>query len=89
SMFLSDSSWRDTLEITFNYDEYGRIIQMGQFTWFHYNPDGNLDSMVITHTFSSGYLANKGTFVILMEIVLHCPLTPELIISIIVHLSLA
>jgi hypothetical protein len=62
SMFLSDSTWRDTLEITFNYDEYGRIIQMGQFTWFHYNPDGNLDSMVITHTFSSGYLANKGTF---------------------------
>lgn len=61
--FLPDSTWDDTLEITFNYDEYGRIIQMGQFTWFHYNQGGNLDSMVITHTVFSGYLANKGTFV--------------------------
>ncbi len=61
--FLSDSTWSDTLEINFNYDEYGRIIQMGQFTWFHYNQGGNLDSMVITHTVFSGYLANKGTFI--------------------------
>ena len=63
SMFQSDSTWDDTLEITFTYDEYDRIIQMGQFTRFHYNPDGNLDSMEITHTYLSGYLANKGTFV--------------------------
>ncbi|MEJ2617082.1 MAG: T9SS type A sorting domain-containing protein [Ignavibacteriaceae bacterium] len=63
SMFRSDSTWGDTLDIIFNYDEYGRIIQMGQYTWFHYNTDGNLDSMVNTHTNLSGYLANKGTFV--------------------------
>jgi len=63
SNFLADSTWGDTLEINFNYDEYGRIINMGQYTWFHYNPGGNLDSILITHTYLSGFLADKGTFV--------------------------
>ena len=61
--FLSDSTWKNNYEINFNYDEKGRIIEMGPYTWFHYNADGNLDSMVTTHTIPSGFLANKGTLV--------------------------
>jgi hypothetical protein len=63
SSFLPDSTWKDNHEISFNYDEYGRILEMGPYSWFHYNSDGNLDSMVITHIIPSGFLANKGTLV--------------------------
>ena len=59
--FLPDSTWQDSMEILYDYDEYGRIIEMGPTYWFTYNADGNLDSLYCTH-FILGYLNNRATF---------------------------
>jgi len=63
-MYLSynpaDSSWMDTVEIIFKYDEYDRVLKMGESAWFRYNADGNLDTLINLHMVISGYMANKG-----------------------------
>lgn len=59
----TDSTWSESYELLLNYDEYNRILKMGESSWFHYNEDGNLDSLVNTHLVSSGYLANRATFI--------------------------
>ncbi|MGE5810494.1 MAG: T9SS type A sorting domain-containing protein, partial [Ignavibacteria bacterium] len=59
----ADSSWMQNLEILFDYDKEGRIIKMGETARFHYNADGNLDTLVNTHVVYSGYLGNKATLI--------------------------
>jgi hypothetical protein len=51
----------DTLDIAFNYDGSGRILKMGTAAWYHYNTDGNLDSLAYTHIVYSGYLGGRAT----------------------------
>jgi hypothetical protein len=51
----------DTLDIAFNYDGSGRILKMGTVVWFHYNTDGNLDSLANVHSVFCGYLGNTAT----------------------------
>jgi hypothetical protein len=51
----------DTLDIAFNYDGSGRILKMGTVVWFHYNTDGNLDSLANVHSVYCGYLGNTAT----------------------------
>jgi hypothetical protein len=58
-----DSTSGGRFEINFNYDEEGKIMQMGDACWFRYNSNGNLDSLVNMHSLSSGYLAGRFTFV--------------------------
>ncbi|MGE5811880.1 MAG: hypothetical protein ACM339_10275, partial [Ignavibacteria bacterium] len=59
----SDSTWLDSIEIFFDYDEYGKILRMGESAWFRYNADGNLDTLVNLHTVISGYLASRATLI--------------------------
>ena len=60
--YYPDSTWRDTIDLVYDYDEYGRILSSGPNTWFTYNTDGNLDSLISTHI-SFGYLDMRATFV--------------------------
>jgi hypothetical protein len=61
--FLSDSTWHDTNDIAFNYDEYGRLLKMGNIVRFHYDIDGNLDTLINTHVILCGYLGNTATLI--------------------------
>lgn len=63
SDFLADSTWGNNYEIILTYDENDRILENGPYHWFHYNIDGNLDSMICTHLTVSGYLVDKCTLV--------------------------
>ncbi|MGE5796690.1 MAG: T9SS type A sorting domain-containing protein [Ignavibacteria bacterium] len=58
-----DSTWLENSEIFFDYDEENRILKMGETARFHYNTDGNLDTLINTHIIASGYLGNRGTLV--------------------------
>jgi hypothetical protein len=51
----------DTFDIAFNYDGSGRILKMGTVVWFHYNTDGNLDSLANVHLVLAGYLGGRAT----------------------------
>jgi hypothetical protein len=51
----------DTLNIAFNYDESGKILNMGPVVRFHYNSDGNLDTLSNLHAILCGYLGNTAT----------------------------
>jgi hypothetical protein len=51
----------DTIDIAFNYDGSGRILKMGTVVWFHYNTDGNLDSLANVHIVEAGYLGGRAT----------------------------
>jgi len=58
----ADSTWDESFEVLINYDEFGRILEMGK-TYFHYNSDGNLDSLFIIHPIESGYLGGRCNFI--------------------------
>ena len=58
----TDSVWTDTLEILFSYDEYNKILSMGEETWFRYNTDGNLDTLAFLHTMGL-YLEGRAILV--------------------------
>ncbi len=51
----------DTLNLSFNFDGTGKILNMGRYARFHYDSEGNLDTLAILHTVYSGYLGAKGT----------------------------
>ena len=63
SQLNPDSTWENNLDIDFNYDEYGKILKMGDIVRFHYNSDGNLDTLVNTHSVYCGYLGNTATLI--------------------------
>jgi hypothetical protein len=63
TQLMPDSTWGQNLDIPFNYDEYGKILKMGDVVWFHYNADGNLDTLVNVHSVYCGYLGNTATLI--------------------------
>jgi hypothetical protein len=60
---LGNSTWQDTTDIAFNYDESGRLLTMGSIVRFHYDIDGNLDTLINTHSILCGYLGNTATLI--------------------------
>jgi hypothetical protein len=58
-----DSTWGFNLNLDFNYSEYGKILNMGDVVRFHYNPDGNLDTLLNVHPVYCGYLGNNATLI--------------------------
>ena len=60
---MPDSTWGQYLNIDFNYNEYDKILKMGDVVHFHYNTDNNLDTLVNVHSVYCGYLGNTATLV--------------------------
>lgn len=52
-LFASDSTWMWYLQTLFSYDDNGRIVKMGDYRWFHYDGEGNLDTLAELHGISS------------------------------------
>ena len=63
SQLNPDSTWEENVDIDFNYDENSKILKMGDIVRFHYNSDGNLDTLVNTHSVYCGYLGNTATLI--------------------------
>ena len=63
SQLMPDSTWGQNLDIVFSYNEYGKILKMGDVVHFHYNADDNLDTLVNFHSIYCGYLGNTATLV--------------------------
>jgi len=63
SQLQADSTWGENDDIVFNYDEYGEILKMGDVVRFHYNIDGNLDTLINLHAVYCGYLGNTATLI--------------------------
>ncbi len=53
NQYLPDSTWIWLNAVLYSYDELGRILKFGDYNWFHYDPDGNLDTLTQTHTVPS------------------------------------
>jgi len=53
----------DTFDIMCDYNDYGNILKMGSIVRFHYDVDGNLDSLVNLHSVDCGYLGNTATLI--------------------------
>ena len=63
SQLQADSTWGENDEIVFNYDDNSKILNMGDIVRFHYNTDGNLDTLVNLHAVYCGYLGNTATLI--------------------------
>ena len=62
----SDSTWKISEEIPLIYDSNGRIIDVVYYdskNLFHYNSDGNLDSLWISYADGAGYLSDRVVIV--------------------------
>jgi len=63
SLLRPDSTWGQTINIDFDYNDFGKILKMGDVVWFHYNNDGNLDTLANLHLVDCGYLGNTATLI--------------------------
>jgi len=52
----ADSTWGETQEMFFEYNENGKILKMGPEAWFSYTADENLDTLAFLHAIAIGYL---------------------------------
>ncbi|MFO7445119.1 MAG: T9SS type A sorting domain-containing protein [Ignavibacteriaceae bacterium] len=59
----ADSTWEIYNELICDYDEYGNILNMGEIVRYHYDNNGNLDTLTNTHAILSGYMGAKGKIV--------------------------
>ncbi len=63
SQLQADSTWGENDDIVFNYNGNSKILNMGDIVKFHYNIDGNLDTLVNLHAVYCGYLGNTATMI--------------------------
>jgi len=45
----ADSAWEFYYDSFFSYDSYGKMVKYGDYVWFVYDANGNLDTLVNTH----------------------------------------
>jgi len=60
----TDSTWHYKYDIPLIYDNNGRVIQVNLVDYrnhFHYNSDGNVDTLFFPMISELGYLSNRGT----------------------------